>query len=341
MTLCVGWVQGGAVYLIADSAVTSSAAPTTVQSSFGEAHRQVRGDFVEEGLFKLAPIGNEAIAAFAGNWDQAEKIRDFLTQHWNVLCGDIGAMQAALLSAFHPSVKEYEVSFLLGWRTNDGAKLAQWEPATGFRYCDHCIIGSAGDSLLQQLDHAVMEMRRSDMPEERVLPAMSAFCQSLGVHGNLLEQNIGGAMFGVRVDQSGIAWQPDTAYVLCRKEAGPGDTIRLCVRGDALVVQSPFSAWKVLMNGAVSDWRKWAVQWQTVIDAEVQEDHWPYVVFVRKDARVVTLVERMPGAWGPLMRFRLKGGDLHLDVTQELIKWSERDQRQDSPVDYHILIEEE
>ena len=339
MTLCIGWVQGEAVYLIADSALTGSAAPTNLQSSFGETHRRIRGDFVEEGLFKLAPIGSEAAAAFAGNWECAEQIRDFLMQNWCVLDGDIDALQVALSKAFYPSIEEFEVSFLLAWRTKDGPKLAHWVPSSGFRYCDQCSIGSASDSLLQLLERSVLEMRRSGIPEQHVLPAMSAFAQSLGVHDDLLEQNIGGAMFGVQVDQNGVSWQPDTAYVLCRRGAPAGDVIRLCLRGDALVVQSPFSTWKVLMNGAVSDWKKWVARWKGVIDSEVLRDHCPYVVFVRKDARVVTIVERVPGTSGRFMRFRAAAGDLHLDVTEELISWSEREQRQGYLVDVQFLTE--
>ena len=78
MTYCAGWKYRDAVFLLADSAVTKSAKPINSHSSFGQLHREVRGEHVEEGLLKLVPLGPGTVAAFAGDVGLATSCLEFL-----------------------------------------------------------------------------------------------------------------------------------------------------------------------------------------------------------------------------------------------------------------------
>jgi hypothetical protein len=40
--------------------------PSTTQSSFGELHRQIADDYVEESLIKIVRVKHGAVVAFAG-----------------------------------------------------------------------------------------------------------------------------------------------------------------------------------------------------------------------------------------------------------------------------------
>lgn len=75
MTYCVGWKHQGAVFLLADAALTKLAEPSTDCSSFGELHGKVRGEHVEEALLKLVPVGKATAAGTAAKTAGASKRR--------------------------------------------------------------------------------------------------------------------------------------------------------------------------------------------------------------------------------------------------------------------------
>ncbi len=322
MTYCVGWVLGDAVYLVADSAATSSTIPVVTQSSFGQSHRVVRGEYVDEGLLKLAPVGRDAAIAYAGDVEAASKVLEFLIDHWLMFNGDLVRLQKALRNAFSPSFDRWKVSLLLALCTEVGPQLVRWGPVLGFEVQreDQCSIGSLSAPHRALVESVLKELRRINPPKEDVLPVVSAFIQSLGVHDDLIEHNVGGAVVGLQLDSDGIAWQPDTAYFLlgrCPEEVP--DFIRVGVRDDALVVQSSITeAPMVLMNSAVPSWQKWHEKWNQIVASEYLQDHYPFVVFIRKDVRSITVIRRTPGREGRYMRFRPSNDVLHLECTLEL-----------------------
>lgn len=337
MTYCAGWIYGDSVLLIGDSAVTGRSNPTIAQSSFGQAHRRVRGEHVEEGLLKLAPIGPSAAAAYAGDVHLATQILEFLIAHWSVFETNLGGLQDALDATFGPFTEAREVAFLLAWWSDAGPRLAKWESRIGFidQNCEQSSIGSLGDHHRGWMDAAVASLRQISAPHRDVLPAVTALAQSFGVHDDLIEQNIGGAMFGLAISSSGVAWQTDTAYVLYSKQqALPPDFVTACIRDSGLVVQSSITKLPMaLLNSAVPDWRSWLRTWNDRIASERREDHFPVVVFIRKEDRLITVLERVPGRHGPYLRFRFSdiSEQLHIEWTQTLDEILDREFVADVP----------
>jgi hypothetical protein len=66
MTYCLGWKTQTCAYLVADTAVTSPRAPSTLRSSFGEAHVSKATKNVEEGALKIISARGAGIT-FSGN----------------------------------------------------------------------------------------------------------------------------------------------------------------------------------------------------------------------------------------------------------------------------------
>lgn len=321
MTYCAGWKYGNAVFLIADSAVTRATRPSVGQSSFGQLHRQVREAHVEEGLLKLAPVGNNAAIAYAGNVALAVDILEFLIVNWPVFGGDIDALDRTLTATFGPFNPERKVAFLLAWTSDIGPALAQWESGAGFisRDCDACSIGSIGDFHRDFARNALTQMRQMGVPQEDLLPAMTALVQSFGVHDDLIEYNVGGAVFGLAVGIEGVQWQADTGYLIYSTSGQQPEFVSARVRENALVITSSITRESMaMMNSAVPDWKAWHATWNDRIAKETRVDHFSFVVFIRLEDRLITVVQRIPGQDGPLMRFKFPDGHRLVEMTEAL-----------------------
>jgi hypothetical protein len=322
MTYCAGWKIGDAAFLIADSAITRPTPPFSTQSSFGQAHRQVRDEHVEEGLLKVAPIGENAAIAFAGDVGLAQQILELLVAHWPSFGNDLGEVHR-VLSATFPLDRAPDVAFLLAWRSDTGPRLSQWESRHGFTVLDgdSCAIGSIGNYHRTLTSHALQQIRNLNVPQEDVLPAITALVQSFGVHDDLIEQNVGGAVFGLAVDSDGVHWQSDTGYLIYSCLVQQPEFVSASVRDNTLVIHSSITRETIaMMNSAAPDLQTWLATWDARIAEDNKTDHFSIVVCIRREDRLITVIEREPGRAGPFMRFRFAEGQRMLDFTKEIGK---------------------
>lgn len=320
MTYCAGWKLGDTVFLIADSAITSPRPPFSRQSSFGQAHRQVRDEHVEEGLLKLAPIGDNAAIAFAGDVGLAQQVLELLIAHWPSFGNDVREVHR-VLSATFPLEQVPEVAFLLAWWSDTGPRLAQWESRNGFTELDgqSCAIGSIGNYHRTFTNHALQQLRDLNVPQNDVLPAITALVQSFGIHDDLIEQNVGGAVFGLAVGREGVRWQADTGYLIYSRLGQQPEFVSASVRDNTLVIHSSITQETIaMMNSAAPDLQTWLATWDARITEDNKTDHFSIVVCIRREDRLITVIEREPGRAGPFMRFRFAENQRMLDFTREI-----------------------
>jgi hypothetical protein len=227
-------------FLLSDSAVTKDSRPTTPLSSFGELHAQVRGEHVEEALLKLVPIAPGTAVAFAGDVKLASEMIAFLKNNYEDTV-PLDSLFFALSASLGPFDTKRHVEILLA-SSRLGAKphLVHWDTIRGLNphTSDYYQIGSLTSYHAALTPYVLSVLATGKLTIDRFLPTLAAVVQSYGIHDNLIDMNVGGVIFGLRVHEDRVSWQDDTNYVLYDPSFANLTYVSAFVREGALVVSS-------------------------------------------------------------------------------------------------------
>jgi hypothetical protein len=294
MTYCAGWKYADSVFLLGDTAATKGSPPTTPRSSFGEVHAQVRGEHVEESVLKLVPIASGAAVAFAGDIQLASELIAFLKNNYDDTPLDM--LFSSLTASLGPFDSNRPVEVILASSRGADSCLVHWNTVHGFRAetSDYCQIGSLTSYHSALTPQVLSTLAAGKVPPERLLPMLAAVVQSYGVHDNLIDMNVGGVIFGLRVHSGGLTWQDDTNYVLYDPSFANTAYVSVFVRDDVLVVGSSLTddvrvlAHRVSMPSS----EVWLNSWKTYINTHLSSDQYRYWVFLNTLAKVITVLRR-------------------------------------------------
>ncbi|WP_335086210.1 hypothetical protein [Nostoc sp.] len=296
MTYCVGWKYGGAVYLLGDTAATKPLPSSTDQSSFGQLHDKVRGEYVEESLLKVVPIAPDTAIAFAGEVQLATAIIEFLKENFcsTETFTHLFKKVNASLGPFDP---KRPVALLLAYApSNVEPQLIHWDSTHGLdsRQSDYYEIGSLTSYHAALTPQVLSILANGQLAPDRILPMLIAVVQSYGIHNNLIEQNVGGIIFGLRVYKGEITWQEDTNFVLYDPTFASLAYISAFVRNDVLVVNSSLTNDIRAFAHSVStpSIQAWQKSWNPFVVSHINSDKYRYWVFLCTGARVITVLRR-------------------------------------------------
>jgi len=215
----VGWKYKNSVYLLADTAVTKSSEVYQNLSSFGEFHRYVRDGYVEESLLKIVPLNENIVVGFSGNVQLATSVIDYIKEN---LMSDITNQNLRyLVSNIEKSLGPFHVDKavqLVIAKTSliEESDLIFWDTVNGICTDNKNIyqLGSMESYHSSLTDFILSIMSQANIDEDRMLAIVLAMVQSYGVNDDMLEQNIGGIVWGIRNTNGQLYWQEDTNYVI-------------------------------------------------------------------------------------------------------------------------------
>jgi hypothetical protein len=296
VTYCAGWKYADSVFLLGDTAATKPSPPITPQSSFGELHTEVRGEYVEESLLKLVPIAPGVAVAFAGDVQLASELIAFLKNIY-----DDAAPLDTLFSSLAASLGPFDCTrsvemILASSRGGTESYLVHWDTVHGLtpQTSDYYQIGSLTSYHAALTPQVLSALAAGKLLPERLLPTLSAVVQSYGVHDNLMDMNVGGIIFGLRVHSGSLSWQDDTNYILYDPSFANVAYVSAFVRDNALVVSSSLTNDVRVMSHSASmpSSQVWLSSWKTYIDAHLCSDQYRYWVFLHTLAKVITVLRR-------------------------------------------------
>jgi hypothetical protein len=294
MTYCAGWKYADSVFLLGDAAATKRSPPNTPRSSFGELHAQVRDEHVEESLLKLVPIASGAAVAFAGDVQLASELIAFLKNNYEDTPLDM--LFSSLTASLGPFDSKRPVEVILACSRGAEANLVHWDTVRGLRVqtSDYCQIGSLTSYHSALTPQVLSILAAGKVPPERLLPMLAAVVQSYGVHDNLIDMNVGGVIFGLRVHAGGLTWQDDTNYVLYDPSFANTAYVSVFVRDDVLVVGSSLTDDVRVLAHSVSMpcSQFWLDSWKTYINTHLNSDQYRYWVFLNTLGKVITVLRR-------------------------------------------------
>lgn len=297
MTYCAGWKYSNSVYLFADTAVTKNSAPTTTHSSFGELHAQVRGEYVEESLLKIVPLSDGIAVAFAGDVQLATSILEFLRENLEANSTDLRSLLSSVTTSLGPFSRDREVGLLLAASGSLGEpKLLYWNTVSGLdtSESDYYQIGSLSSYHSALTPQVLSLLARGNLAPDRILSVLTAVVQSYGVHDNLIEQNIGGLIFGLCTHAGQIIWQEDTNYVLYDPQVKNPIWVSAFVRENVIVINSSQTNDTRCLAHSVStaSIQAWGDKWQEHVKSHLETDRYRYWVFISMLGKVITVLRR-------------------------------------------------
>lgn len=137
-------------------------------------------------------------------------------------------------------------------------------------------------------------LAHGQLAPDRILPILTAVVQSYGIHDNLIDLNVGGLIFGLRVHEGETTWQEDTNFILYDPLFRNIDYISAFVRDDVLVVNSSLTNnIRVFAHSASTpSLQLWQESWKDFVANHINSDHYRYWVFLSKMAKVITVLYR-------------------------------------------------
>jgi hypothetical protein len=296
MTYCAGWRYRESVYLLSDTAVTKSLPPQTVISSFGQLHDKVRGMYVEEALLKILPIAPDTVVALAGDVQIATTIIEFLKENLHKAV-TIESLFASVTTSMGPFDPRRCVELLLAYSPTSGKpKLIRWDSTHGIDVTesDFYQIGSLTSYHAALTPQVLAVLVQRKLAPDRILPVLSAIVQSYGIHDNLINLNIGGVIFGLRLYNEKIDWQEDTNFILYDPTFKNISYISAFSRNNVLVVSSSLTNDIRVFAHTVStsSTQTWLDYWGPFIRKHLNSNKYRYWVFISTTSRIITVLRR-------------------------------------------------
>lgn len=297
MTYCAGWKYASSVYLIADMAITKDSPPTTPKSNFGELHTMVKGRYVEESLLKLAPISDGVSIAFAGNVALANAIIDFLKDNIELYSGDLRSLLSSVTASLGPFAVDRRVEIILAASyLNAEPQLLYWNTSSGLdtSESDYYHIGSLVSYHASITPNVISMLAKRNLDPHRFLPIMTSVVQSFGVHDNLIEQNIGGLIIGLRTHLGKNVWQDDTNYILYDADFKNTHWISALVRDNVAITNSSLTnEIRCFAHSAtIESLQAWQDNWLEYISDHLKKNPYKYWVFIRTTDKLITFIHR-------------------------------------------------
>lgn len=297
MTYCAGWKYLNSVYLLADTAVTKDSLPTTTHSSFGELHAQVRGEYVEESLLKIVPLSDGVAVAFAGDVQLATSIIEFLRENLEANASDLRLLLSSVTTSLGPFSRDREVGLLLAASDALGeSQLLRWDTVSGLdtSESDYYQIGSLTSYHSALTPQVLSLLAKGNLAPDRLLSVLTAVVQSYGIHDNLIEQNVGGLVFGLRTHAGQTVWQEDTNYVLYDPQVKSPIWVSAFVRDNVVVLNSSQTNDIRCLAHSVStaSIQAWFDKWQGHVKSHLETDKYQYWVFICTLGKVITVLRR-------------------------------------------------
>lgn len=219
MTYILGWKNYSSVFLVGDSVITiehpnvdGNKNTFRNQTSFGEDHIYEKGKTVSEKWLKLYDIEGKVIIAISG------EVRDAYD--------GIESLKKAMASQDEFDLREeIKYSFfgkragvIIGFMENENPVLISCHCKGYLSFIEHPTFevvhsGSINEKFKDQTQSAFSQFKMNGWNDDQILASIIAVTQSFCFQENIISQGVGGFFSGIRIDKTGVKWQPDLVFI--------------------------------------------------------------------------------------------------------------------------------
>lgn len=326
MTYCAAWTYKGAAYLVADTLATGGRPTTDERTNLNEPQRQIRGDFVSESLLKIRELRQGIAVAIAGDVEHAFCFVNFLSEHIEHFKGltEVFASATASCGPFD-TTRNFELLLVHAEGVNE-AIIMKWDSVScELQKCvEFAAIGSLNGQYKDFTSYVVAQLLKQHPGLDAMLYNAIALIQSYGQHTDLLLQNVGGIICGLRVDRGSTRWQDDTVTIIYRDDHSREGMLSTHLREGIALVNSTFRGTKasIYANSSTIDINQWVARYWSYLKDYLSVHfvtcrRW---IFVNKDRRLATVLHTEGAAESAshLLRILLENGTANFEFGPEL-----------------------
>lgn len=257
MTACIGWLNNGNAFIVADSAQTTLGTNATPrQTSVGEEQSYEDG-VLDERAAKFVKIGEQTIGAIVGSVQDGmlalAKVKQALSRSSSIE----DALQP-FVSFTDDNIRRFQL--LIAHNFNQRSSLWLIDPL-GNRpvqqiYEDNkpVVLGSLPAEQTDMIKDIIVVMCNQPNLEndpDHMLSGALAVLQAMSQRSKFPLNNVGGLFFGAYVSNNGIHYQKDiTHFIYSRREADINN-INIDVVATACIRQGLWLAWSNLTKGEI------------------------------------------------------------------------------------------
>jgi hypothetical protein len=231
MTYIVGIKTKDSVFIIADQAVTREGSglpnPINDQSAFEERHVVDANRTVSQEVFKIRQIQDNLLVGLAGDVEYGnsviENIHRFVEYNSQTGLTPETLKKYVLQAAMNFYVVEPDRGFsiVIGYYHNETPYLLTYQAGTQVvvfhpeGFIERGIMTELAAGRYSTITRLfIEEFLNTGVPDEYIVPFLTAILQSHTIHANLMEDGVGGAFVGAQINNNGVNWQSTVIYVI-------------------------------------------------------------------------------------------------------------------------------
>lgn len=323
MTYILGWKNNTSVFLVGDSVITiehpnvdGNKNTFRNQTSFGEDHINEEGKTVSEKWLKLYDLKDKIIVAISG------KVRDAYDGIDSLKKSIASQAEFDLRQELRYSFFGKEAGVIIGFIENEEPVLISCH-CDGFpSFIEHSPFevvhsGKIHQRFKNQTQSAFSQFTKNGWNDDQILASIIAVTQTFCFQEDIISQGVGGFFSGIRIDRTGVTWQPDLAFIPFSSNGKELKTNQLAeILGEAKFVITqvresilfsgstfisdpkkatrPFSNFQPEQIIESEEWidarLKWAAKWGRELNKNWEECKADYYIFYNTDKPIVALV---------------------------------------------------
>ncbi|QYH40007.1 hypothetical protein GYM62_14870 [Algoriphagus sp. NBT04N3] len=323
MTYILGWKNYTSVFLVGDSVITiehpnvdGNKNTFRNQTSFGEDHIYEDGKTVSEKWLKLYDLKGKIIIAISGN------VRDAYEGIESLNKAIASQAKFDLRQEIKYSFFGKEAGIIIGFIENEEPVLISCHCNGYPSFIEHSPYevvhsGTIHQRFKDQTQSAFSQFTKNDWNDDQILASIIAVAQSFCFQEDIISQGVGGFFSGIRMDRTGVAWQPDLVFFpfsyngmeLQNNQVseifGAIRPVMTQVRDSILYSCSsaikdvkkfkrPFANFQpeeiIKSEGWIDARLKWAAKWGRELNENWEECKADYYIFYNTDKPIVALV---------------------------------------------------
>lgn len=245
ITYCIAWKDKKNVFIVADSAVSSTDNTNEIEStSFGDLHEKKGDYYVFEGAFKMQTINNSFLISYAGNMMHIDEVYDLL--HLQLTAG------IEIETAFQyiaNSISYKDIDIIVGYIDNGLPKLFHYDGTNCFEK-EFVQIGSgvSKESWTFRNEFLLNENKNHRTSATQALTSMIVVMQIYSLKERIIDIGVGGLIFGARIDSEGIHWCKDLTYYIYNSSLMDYQLITVLERNNNVHVLSGFNSKHIVFS---------------------------------------------------------------------------------------------
>lgn len=270
MTYCFAWKYQNSVFLIADTLVTQGTPADLQVTNMNEPQCQLApNEFVEERLLKIRELKEGVAVAISGDIRLAFEITDFMREHIDTV-GEVADLFPMVEASFGPFDPILRVQILVVEAVDHGeCTIGRWDSQVGYEIAPiSSYIGSLPQRFADVIANLILRLQLDWPSKEAILYSGIALVESYGQCEDLVSQNVGGVVCGLRVQESRTIWMEDVITVLYKDDHTFDGMVSVHVRDGNLCINSTFRGVEgtILVNKSatahsIAEMRAWGDRW--------------------------------------------------------------------------------